>query len=212
MMAAEEGDTEKNTRPCRAGERAPASHGAQKKKENQGSPNGAVQHLRPGIGSHESAEAEGQAGEQGSGVTPLQVAAKPVAEQRPLNVNEHEIPMQIGLPDPSVPQRSEKQQPVDRVGGAGLGLRQERLAAPEVGIPNRHSAVMPLACLKLIPGQNLVRIVRQVEPGVLIGEDQFPKEADANHYQEGGESSRTEPAACLISIGVVLYSHLHPSS
>src|SRR5260370_20287356 len=115
MMSAKESDAQENAGPGGAGDGPFAVYGAQKEHQNKRCPNGAVQHLRPRVGSHKSAESEGQAREQGSSLRPFQIPAQPITEQRRLNVNEHEIPMQAGLAYPSVPQRGQKQQPVDRV-------------------------------------------------------------------------------------------------
>ena len=69
---------------------------------------------------------------------------------------------------------------------------------------------MPLAGLKLEPGQNLVGCVRTVEPGVLIGQQELPEKADTDHQQQGGTNRRIEPADGFIAIDTVFFNHLHP--
>src|SRR2546429_4471482 len=102
MVAAQEGDPEKRAGPGGARDRPFAAHRPKKKEQNERGPNGPVQHRRPVGGPHKSAQSEGDGGEQGSGARPFQIAAKPVAEQGPLKMDKNEIPVQEGLPDPSV--------------------------------------------------------------------------------------------------------------
>jgi hypothetical protein len=49
-----------------------------------------------------------------------------------------------------------------------------------MGIPEWESALMPFGRLKLVPGEHLVDYVRMVEPGVVIGEGEFPEDSDGN--------------------------------
>src|SRR6266849_4427305 len=102
MVAAQEGDPEERAGPGSARYGPFASHGPKEKEQNERRPNSAIQHRRPVGGPHKSAQSEGDCGEQRSGARPFQIAAKPVAEQRRLKMNENEIPVQEGLPDPSV--------------------------------------------------------------------------------------------------------------
>ena len=51
--------------------RALAAHGAKEEQKNERSPDGAVQHLRPAIGSDEAAESEGERRDHGRGVSPF---------------------------------------------------------------------------------------------------------------------------------------------
>ena len=59
-------------------------------------------------------------------------------------------------------------------------MADEGLTTPVMGIPERESALMPFGRFELIPGQNLIDYVRMVEPGVVIGEGEFPEDSDSN--------------------------------
>src|SRR5262245_25606165 len=96
------------------------------------------------------------------------------------------IPVQERLLDPAIPQRKQKQYPVERIGRAWLCLPDERLPAPEIWVPCWESPGVPLAGLILKPRKHLVRRVGAVEPRVLIRQQKLPIEADDDRKQKGG--------------------------
>src|SRR5437870_121169 len=112
MMPAEESDSERRSGPGGAGERPLAAHRAEKEQKNKRGPDRAVEHLRPVIGSYESAESKNERPEQGSGGRAVQVPAQPIAEQGRLKMNQDEVPVQSRTLDPAVLQWSEEEQPI----------------------------------------------------------------------------------------------------
>src|SRR3954471_19188948 len=113
--------------------------------------------LRPVDGSHESAQPKYQAGEQGSRICPLEVPAKPVAEQCRLKMNQDRVPMQKPNLDLSVVEWRQKKEPVQRIGDTRLRLRQHRLSTPQIRIPKRNPRLMPVSSLLLKPREDLIR-------------------------------------------------------
>src|SRR5215470_2790508 len=108
-MATQQRDTKASPGPRGARNRPLTTHGAQEEEQNQRSPDRTVQHLRPSDYAHISAQRESHAGEQGSGVRTFQIPAQPVAEERSLDVDQNEIPIQMREGNTAIVQGGEKE-------------------------------------------------------------------------------------------------------
>ena len=85
-------------------------------------------------------------------------------------------------------QWQQAEQPIQRVGRSRLDLAEKRLPRPEVWVPKREMAGVPLARLDLKPGQNLRGDIGSRCPFKLPSERQLPKESDHHHGQQAGHA------------------------
>ncbi len=82
----------------------------------------------------------------------------------------------------------EKEEPVEGIGGSGLGLSEEGLAGPEVWVPEGEASDVPLLRLHLEPGEDLLGEVGAAHPLELVGESQLPVETGDAEEERGGDS------------------------
>ena len=141
----------------------------------------------PGGVAEEAGEAEDEAAGEAGGAGTSEAAAEEIAEAGRHQVDRYVIPGQGPARDVAVFQRQQEEDPVQGIGGAGLRLSEERLAGPEVGIPEREAAGVPLLGLHLEPGQDLFGEVGAAHPLELAGEGELPIEARHDQEQEGGD-------------------------
>ena len=106
-----------------------------------------------------------------------EVAAEEVATERADEVDQQVVPVHGALANPAVAEGGGEEEPVDWIDDARLGLADERLAVPLIRVPKWDGVRVELGCFDLEPGKDLVGEVGTFEPGVLIGEDQFPAES-----------------------------------
>jgi hypothetical protein len=92
-------------------------------------------------------------------------------------VDQEVVPMHGALANPAVAEGGGEEEPVDWIDNAGLGLADEGLTVPLVWVPKWNAVCVEFGCFKLEPGKDLVGEVGTFEPGVLIGENQFPAES-----------------------------------
>ena len=126
-----------------------------------------------------------------------EVAAKEVATERGDEVDQQVVPVHGGLANPAVAEGDGKEEPVDWVDDAGLGLADEGLAVPLIWVPKWNAVPVELGGLELKPGKDLVGEVGALQPGVLIGEDQFPAESNGDQQQNKGSRGPTKPSKPL---------------
>ena len=189
MMSAEKGDAQEHAGERRVGDGPQAAGCAQLEQEDQRNPDGAVHHHGPGRVAHEAGEAEDDAaGQAGAARTP-EAAAEEIAEAGRHQVNRHVIPCQRPARDVAVFQRQQEENPVQRIGGARYRLSEERLAGPEVGIPEREAAGVPLLRLHVEPGQDLLGKIGARHPLELAGEGELPIVAGDRQKQQGGDEN-----------------------
>src|ERR1035438_884508 len=106
-------------------------------RKTRGDPDGAVHHLGPRGVAEEAGEAEDEAAGEAGGAGAPEAAAEEVAEGGRHQVNRHVIPGEGPPRDVAVFERQQKEDPIQRIGGAGLRLAEEWLAGPQVGVPER---------------------------------------------------------------------------
>ncbi|MFN9084104.1 MAG: hypothetical protein ACK5XD_03905 [Acidobacteriota bacterium] len=188
MMAAEPGNAEGEAAEGGRAERLGGAGGAEQTQEDERNPGGAVEHLGPVQAAKQAGEWEGNAAQDGGPAPAAEFAGQAVSEHRHEQVGEDVVPVEDFRAEVAVAERHQEQEPVQRVGGAGLGLADEGLAAVVVGIPESDAAGLPFAGLELEPGENLVDVILAAEPGKLIGEDELPVDAedDGDQKQGGG--------------------------
>ncbi|MGC4052040.1 MAG: hypothetical protein QM757_22100 [Paludibaculum sp.] len=189
MVAGEEADAEKGAGEGGVGGWVTAAQAAEIEEEGERGPDGSAEHLGPADGAEDTAERVAGSGEEGGGAGAAEVAAEEVAEEGSEVVGEQEVEVDPEWLDVAVVERGEEEGPVERVGGTGLHLADERLAAPEVRVPEREFAGVPGGGLELVPGQDLEGEVGAVEPVVLFGQ-QLPEDAGG----EGQQDEWGEPA------------------
>jgi hypothetical protein len=196
-----------------AGHGPDPGEGPPQEQEHERRPDRAIEHLRPVRGAHVTAQTERQSRKHRRAAARTQVARQPVGEKRGHEMHHDEIPVQPEQADPAVAQRAEKQQPVQRVGYARLRLSDERLPAPQVGVPEGNNPFVPLAGLELEPGQHLIGQIRAFQPGVLVREYQLPVEGGGQQEQDQGDEqsggSSFQPCRWCNSSKVVVFGRRH---
>ena len=136
-----------------------------------------------------------ESAEDGREARDFQFAAKRVCSECRQKVKKYEIPIQ-GIEG-------------DLVGGVGWqkeqrpgqrkrrahNLSQKRLAAPQVGIPQRKASDAPTGLLELQSRNIHLYDICVVDPGVLVGEHQLPAESatDRKHQKWTGPARSGEP-------------------
>ncbi len=124
-MAAEPRNAEKRARQCAVHYNPIAGARAQQVEEDQRNPHGAVEHLGPIGAADVSGESEYHGGHQRRILGSAQVAAQAVAKQRGHEVNRNVIPVEEqGADVAGLVERQPEEQPVERIGGAGLRLAE----------------------------------------------------------------------------------------
>ena len=89
---------------------------------------------------------------------------------------------------------NQKEEPVDRVGGAN-DLTQEWLPAPQVRIPERELVITPGGPLKLQAGHIHVDDIGVIDPGEFVGECQSPAKGTADYGQDRGGGTGASQSA-----------------
>ncbi len=184
VVSAVEREARDGAREGHAHDRAASVQRAQREQQYQGSPHSAVQHLRPLDVGHVARQRERCARANGGETAQAQVACQQIAEQRGEKVDQDEIPVRDLERDVAVPERRGPEQPIQREEHAGLILSQQRLAAPVVRVPDGKLSVAPLPGLFGDERQHLRAEVAAVEPGVLVGERDFPKHRDRQREKD----------------------------
>ncbi len=106
--------------------------------------------------------------EGGRAGTP-EATAEEVAERGRHHVDGYVIPGQGPAGDAAVFEREQEEDPVRGISGAGLRLAEERLPGPQIGVPERETAGVPLLRLHLEPGQDLFGKIGAAHPLELAG-------------------------------------------
>jgi hypothetical protein len=122
-------------------------------------------------------------------------------------MDDHEIPLQEAKADKTIAQGQGKQNPVYRIGSAGLHLADQRLASPLVRVPERELSLVQGGRLKLEPGQYLVYPVGIVQPRILPAERQPPIEARDDQEQDRRHPESAQRDCCFRS-SLVVFSHV----
>ncbi len=193
VMPAEECHAQRDARERGTRGRSLAARGPQEEQEHEGGPDRAHEDLRPIRMSHESGEREDRAAEDRRDVAGAQIAAQGVAEHRAQPMNQHPIPVQRGDGNMPVAQRHREEDPVQRIGDAGLHLADQCMASPLVRIPQGEASGVKFARLEIQPGAHDVGQVRTLQEGPVRGDGQLPVEA-RRQQQEHEERARGAPA------------------
>jgi hypothetical protein len=174
MMSAEPGDAQACAGEGRIEQRGLAADGAEREQENERSPDGAIQQLRPCRGADVSGEREDGGGEKRGSQGSVELAAEGVEGQGGHKTDQGDVPVEGGVAKEAVFQGREEQEPVEGIRDAGLHLADQRLAAHLVRVPEHGSSVVPGAGLDLQPGGVLIGEVGLVEIVVLRCEESLP--------------------------------------
>ena len=177
-MAAEPGETQEEARAGGSRVGSAAFEGAGQKEQDEGREDGSGGDVEPGDSAEETAAAEADSGEDGTGSTAAPVAAERVAGKSGESVENHPVAVQVGGLEIAVVEREEQEEQSEREEWAGLGLADERLAGPDGGVPQREMAEVELPGLELEPGNFYGAHVWVVEPGEFVRERQLPEKDD----------------------------------